>query len=85
MTREISTGPFPDLVAHLKFQKDTLGELAERYNLDPSAVTLLLQFLDTRITQLQNLPPGTDTTQVMEDFWRESAEFERRVTEPNNK
>ena len=60
-------------------------ELAKRNHLDSDTVTSLRQFLDTRINQLQNLPPGTDTTQVMEDFWRESAEFEKRVTEPNNK
>ncbi len=79
MTHEISKSPFPDLVAHLEFQQDTLDELAKRYHLDSDTVTLLRQFLDTRINQLQNLP------QVMENFWRESAEFERRVTEPNNK
>lgn len=85
MTHEISKSPFPDLVAHLEFQKDTLGELAERYHLDPAAVTLLLQFLDTRMNQLQNLPQEADIAEVMENFWRESAEFERRITEPNNK
>ena len=79
MSQEMYKGPFPELVEHLEFQRDTLVNLAERYNLDLIKLGELTELLVARIIDLQNLPPDADMTAVMDNFWEQSAEFGKKV------